>query len=92
MAKKQDIDLSKIKNPIIKRAFQLRRGDFMFNYGDEGSYNDSSHTDKSNREYNDAWKKYKDHTDHTESPKYNDSGWYTDFCSREYSEVKRFNG
>jgi len=40
---KNQINLTHIKNPLIKRALQKRRGEFMFNYGD---YEDYSNTRK----------------------------------------------
>jgi len=82
--KKKDskIDFDAIKNPIVKKALLLRRGSFMFNYGDES---EGEHTDrKKHKEYNDAWK-YKDHIDHTE--RYKDHSDYSEW--REHSDQWR---
>ncbi|MEK6953343.1 MAG: hypothetical protein AABX29_10120 [Nanoarchaeota archaeon] len=86
MSEKINLNLSNIKNLIVRRALQLRRGDFMFNYGDGDSYSDTVHTDKSHRRYNDAWKKYSDHTEHTESPPHSDYNVYSDSDFHKYWE------
>jgi len=83
-------DIANIKNLIVRRALMSRFRDFKFNYGD---YSEKSHTDSlkndSPKRYNDAWKRpYKDHTDHVDSPRYEDYDRYGD-TYRDYGDYER---
>lgn len=75
------VDASLIRNPKLRRVFQDRRGDFMFNHSENTKYDDG-HTEHKEK-YGDTYEEHKErynevHTDHTDrhTDEYNYSYFY----------------
>ena len=63
MVEKKNIDLSKIKNQIVRRALQLRRRDFMFYRDHEEIYNDDYAKNHSEHKYHSDQNLYGDYNE-----------------------------
>ncbi len=58
---KMTIDITKITNPIVRRALENRARHFMFNYGDH--YETSRVTSARDKKYDDEYNAYQEHFD-----------------------------
>lgn len=73
-----------MKNPVVQRALELRRGEFLFNYGDDG-HKDCSTSRGGHIDYDRGTRhseKYADHSERYSDSVHTDERTYGDYSER----------